>query len=72
MGFGVLRSSSGKVTSWVFKGDENSVIKHDSDVFVPLHCANNDWLVFLYCFWRSVCLNRLKTLQVSPKRVHLA
>jgi len=72
VGFGVLCSSSGKVTSLVFKRDENSVIKHDYDVVVPLHCAGNDWLVFWYCFWRSVCVNRLQTLQVSPKRVHLA
>ena len=72
MGFGVLHSSFRKVTSLVFNGDENSVIKHDSDVFVPLHCAGNDWLVFWNCVWRSVCMNRLKTLQVWPKRVHLA
>jgi len=50
VGFGVLRSSFGKVTSLVFKWDDNSVIKHDSDVFLPLHCAGNDWLVFWYCF----------------------
>ena len=29
MGFGVLRSSFGKVTSLVFKWDENAVIRHN-------------------------------------------
>jgi len=46
MGFGVLLSYFGKVMSLVFKWDDYSVVKLDSDVFLPLHCAGNDWLVY--------------------------
>jgi len=47
-------------------------INRDFDIFLPLHRAGDDWLLFWYCFWRTMCVNRLETLQVSPKRVHLA
>ena len=45
MGFGVLLSYFGKVTSLVFKWVDNSVVKLVSDVIWPLHCAGNDWWV---------------------------
>ena len=51
---------------------KDSIIKHDSDVLVQLRCVDNGWLMFWYDFGRSECVNRLETLQVSPKRVHLA
>jgi len=29
---------------------KDSIIKHDSDVLVPLRCVDNDWLMFWYDF----------------------
>ena len=73
-GFGVLCSSFGKVTSLVFKWDDNLVIKHDSDAFLSLYYASNDYLVFWYCFgdvcaWTDSkpCKSRPRG-SISPKR----
>jgi len=46
-GFRVVLLGSNEL---VFKWDENSIIKLDSDVLVPLHCVGNVWLVFWYDF----------------------
>jgi len=51
LGFCVVLLGSNEL---VFKWDENSIIKHDSDVLVPLHCVGNVWLVFWYDF-SEVC-----------------
>jgi len=47
-------------------------IKHASEFDVPFHCIDRILEVFWYWFWWIESVYRGKTLQVSPKRVHLA
>jgi len=70
-GFRVVLLGSNEL---VFKWDENSIIKHDFDVLVPLHCVGNVWLVFWYdfgevCTWTDSkpCTSR-PSGSISPKR----
>jgi len=47
-------------------------IKHASGFDVPFHCINHVLEVSCYSLWWIEGANRDKTLQVLPKRVHLA
>jgi len=49
MDFGVLIGYFEKVTSLIFRWNDNSVVKLVSNVIWLLHYAGNDWLVYWYC-----------------------